>query len=60
MVDTPMKIDATPGEYEFIAKPTPLGRVAQPVDVARVVMFFAQENLFVTGQNLIVDGGSTV
>jgi len=34
--------------------------VAQPVDVARVVMFFAQENLFVTGQNLIVDGGSTV
>jgi len=55
-----MKIDATPGEYEFIAKPTPLGRVAQPVDVARVVMFFAQENLFVTGQNLIVDGGSTV
>jgi 3-oxoacyl-[acyl-carrier protein] reductase len=34
--------------------------VAQPVDVARVVLFFAQENLFVSGQNLIVDGGSTV
>ena len=60
MVDTPMKIDATPEEYAFIESITPLGRVCQPVDVARVAMFFAQENLFVTGQNLIVDGGSTV
>lgn len=60
MVDTPMKIDATPEEYEFVAGITPLGRVAQPIDVARAVLFFAQENLFVSGQNLIVDGGSTV
>lgn len=60
MVDTPMKIDSTPEEYAAVASMTPLGRVAQPVDVARVVMFFAQENLFVSGQNLIVDGGSTV
>jgi NAD(P)-dependent dehydrogenase (short-subunit alcohol dehydrogenase family) len=60
MVDTPMKIDATPEEYAFVAKMTPLDRVAQPIDVARVVLFFAQENLFVSGQNLIVDGGSTV
>jgi NAD(P)-dependent dehydrogenase (short-subunit alcohol dehydrogenase family) len=60
MVDTPMKIDATPEEYAIVAKMTPLGRVAQPVDVARVALFFAQENLFVSGQNLIVDGGSTV
>jgi NAD(P)-dependent dehydrogenase (short-subunit alcohol dehydrogenase family) len=60
MVDTPMKIDATPAEHAFVAEKTPLGRVAQPIDVARAVMFFAQEHLFVTGQNLIVDGGSTV
>lgn len=60
MVDTPMKIDATPEEYTAVAGMTPLGRVAQPVDIARVVMFFAQENLFVSGQNLIVDGGATV
>jgi 3-oxoacyl-[acyl-carrier protein] reductase len=60
MVDTPMKIDATPEEFAFVAEKTPLGRVAQPVDVARAVLFFAQENLFVSGQNLIVDGGSTV
>ncbi|SHI12195.1 3-oxoacyl-[acyl-carrier protein] reductase [Sporobacter termitidis DSM 10068] len=60
MVDTPMKIDATPEEYAAVAGITPLGRVAQPVDIARAAMFFAQENLFVTGQNLIVDGGSNI
>ena len=58
MVDTPMKIDATPEEYAAVAEMTPLGYVAQPIDIARVAMFFAQENLYVTGQNLIVDGGS--
>jgi len=56
-IDTPMKIDATPEEYAAIAAMTPLGRVAQAIDIARVVLFFAQENLFVSGQNLVVDGG---
>jgi NAD(P)-dependent dehydrogenase (short-subunit alcohol dehydrogenase family) len=60
MIDTPMKIDATPEEYVAVAKQTPLGRIAQPIDVARAALFFAQENLFVSGQNLIIDGGSTV
>jgi 3-oxoacyl-[acyl-carrier protein] reductase len=60
MVDTPMKVDASPEEYAAVAGITPLGRVAQPIDIARVAMFFAQENLFVSGQTLIVDGGSTV
>jgi NAD(P)-dependent dehydrogenase (short-subunit alcohol dehydrogenase family) len=60
MIDTPMKIDASPGEYEMVAKMTPLGKVADPIDIARVVLFFAQENLFVSGQNLIIDGGATV
>lgn len=60
MVDTPMKIDATPEEYEYVASITPMGRVAQPVDIARVAMFFAQENLFVTAQNIVVDGGSNI
>lgn len=60
MVDTPMKIDSTPEEYAYVASITPMGRVAQPVDVARVAMFFAQENLFVTAQNIVVDGGSNI
>jgi NAD(P)-dependent dehydrogenase (short-subunit alcohol dehydrogenase family) len=58
MVDTPMKIDATPREYEIVASKTPLGRVATALDMARIILFFAQENLFVTGQCLTCDGGS--
>lgn len=57
MVDTPMKIDATPEEYEAVRRMTPLGRICQPIDVARVVMFLAQENIFMTGQILKVTGG---
>jgi NAD(P)-dependent dehydrogenase (short-subunit alcohol dehydrogenase family) len=37
---------------------TPLGRVGQPIDVARAVAFFAGEDAgFITGQTLWVDGG---
>jgi NAD(P)-dependent dehydrogenase (short-subunit alcohol dehydrogenase family) len=40
------------------ARLTPLGRVGQPLDVARAVAFFAGEAAdFVTGQTLWVDGG---
>jgi NAD(P)-dependent dehydrogenase (short-subunit alcohol dehydrogenase family) len=40
------------------ASRTPLGRVGQPLDVARAVVFFAGEGgSFVTGQTLWVDGG---
>jgi NAD(P)-dependent dehydrogenase (short-subunit alcohol dehydrogenase family) len=40
------------------AKLTPLGRVGQPLDVARAVVFFASDaGDFVTGQTLWVDGG---
>ena len=34
------------------------GRVAQSVDMVRVVLFFEQENLFVSRQDIVVDGGS--
>lgn len=37
---------------------TPLGRVGQPLDVARAVAFFAGESAeFITGQTIWVDGG---
>ena len=40
------------------AKLTPLGRVGQPVDVARAVVFLASDAAeFITGQTLWVDGG---
>jgi NAD(P)-dependent dehydrogenase (short-subunit alcohol dehydrogenase family) len=40
------------------SKKTPLGRVGNPLDVARAVVFFASEgSAFATGQTLWVDGG---
>lgn len=60
MVNTPMKRNSPPEEFAYVANITPLGRVAEPIDIARVAMFFAQENLFITGANIVVDGGSNM
>jgi NAD(P)-dependent dehydrogenase (short-subunit alcohol dehydrogenase family) len=47
------------GDYSGTwAKLTPLGRVGQPLDVARAVVFLASEAAaFITGQTIWVDGG---
>lgn len=43
---------------EFFIDPTPLGRMAQPVDVAQAVSFLASdEAAFITGSSLNVAGG---
>jgi len=40
---------------------TPLGRIGRPADIADVVVFLASDLArFVTGQNLVVDGGMTL
>ena len=38
----------------------PVGRVGRPDDIADAVMYLTESAGFVTGQNLIVDGGMTV
>jgi 3-oxoacyl-[acyl-carrier protein] reductase len=39
---------------------TPLGRIAQPEDIARAAVFFASDDAgWVTGQTLVVAGGQT-
>jgi NAD(P)-dependent dehydrogenase (short-subunit alcohol dehydrogenase family) len=47
------------GDYaETWGPATPLGRVGQPVDVARAVRFLmSSESAFITGQTIWVDGG---
>jgi 3-oxoacyl-[acyl-carrier protein] reductase len=60
MVNTPMKTNSPPEEFAAVAALSPLGRVAEPIDVARLAMFLSQEHLFVSGQNIIIDGGATV
>jgi 3-oxoacyl-[acyl-carrier protein] reductase len=38
---------------------TPLGRIAQPQDIAKAVVFFASDDAgWVTGQTLVVAGGA--
>jgi len=42
-----------------MARSIPLGRMAQPGEIARAAVFLASENAgFVTGQTLHVNGGS--
>ena len=37
-----------------------MGRVGVPEDVAKACQFIAEDAGFMTGQNLILDGGMTV
>jgi 3-oxoacyl-[acyl-carrier protein] reductase len=57
-----LKGNMTDQEYaQFLdarKKITSLGRIAEPEDIADVVLFFASdESRFVTGKTLLVDGG---
>ena len=46
------------GIYEDLARSTPLGRVADPTDIAEVVHFLADpRNRYMTGETVIASGG---
>lgn len=43
-----------------LSRAAPLGRLAEPIDVARTILFLASdESCFTTGAELVVDGGAT-
>ena len=49
-----------PGARENLVGHTPLGRLAQPEDIASVVRFLlSDEAAYITGTSLVVDGGMT-
>ena len=51
----------TPGWGETGLERTPMGRLGEPIDVARAVLFLASDAAcFITGANLVVDGGYTI
>ncbi|HWC37522.1 MAG TPA: SDR family NAD(P)-dependent oxidoreductase [Acidimicrobiales bacterium] len=50
-----------PDHVDHVVGQTPVGRMGEPEDVADVVVFLCSDlSRFVTGQNLVVDGGLTL
>jgi 3-oxoacyl-[acyl-carrier protein] reductase len=48
------------GQLDQIARRTPMGRLGEPSDVARAVLFLTDpDNNYLTGQVVVVDGGLT-
>ncbi|MDZ5811465.1 SDR family NAD(P)-dependent oxidoreductase [Halorubrum sp. AD140] len=61
-VETPMTDPAFGEEefYEYVHGQTPMGRVAQPEEIAGLAMFLASDEAsYITGANIPVDGGWT-
>jgi NAD(P)-dependent dehydrogenase (short-subunit alcohol dehydrogenase family) len=54
------RVRKNPQVFERLRKWYPLGRVAEPIDVARAVAFLASDAAgFINGATLVVDGGLT-
>lgn len=48
----------TPAQIAALAAQVPLGRLAQPEEIARLVTFLTStENTYLTGQTIVIDGG---
>ncbi|HVT76488.1 MAG TPA: SDR family NAD(P)-dependent oxidoreductase [Acidimicrobiales bacterium] len=58
--DTPM-LRGDPAMKQALVARTPLGRIAEPSEIAQAVLFLAdsERSGFITGQTLVVDGGAT-
>lgn len=51
----------TPDAIETMRSRIPMSRMAEPVEIAKTVKFLCSEdNTYITGQNLIVDGGYSI
>jgi 3-oxoacyl-[acyl-carrier protein] reductase len=51
----------TPPEMTQLTSEIPLQRMAQPAEIANCVRFLcSQENSYITGQNIVIDGGFTL
>lgn len=51
----------SPEQLEEIKKAIPAKRMADPIEVARLILFLCSDlNSYITGQNIAIDGGYTV
>ncbi len=61
MVETELSAKMPAEQKQHLAAVTPLGRIAQPQDIARVIAFFASDDSgFMTGTYAPVNGGMTM
>jgi meso-butanediol dehydrogenase / (S,S)-butanediol dehydrogenase / diacetyl reductase len=61
-METPMTDEYLKKErfYNFVKDETPMGRVAQPKEIAGVAVFLASDEAsYITGANIPADGGWT-
>jgi 3-oxoacyl-[acyl-carrier protein] reductase len=55
------KKNNSPEQIAQIEKDIPLQRMAEPIEIARMIYFLAsEENTYITGQRICIDGGFTV
>lgn len=61
MTNTPL-IEKIPNKLkELTAAQVPMGRLAEPIDVASVALFLCSDHSnYITGENLLVSGGNTM
>jgi NAD(P)-dependent dehydrogenase (short-subunit alcohol dehydrogenase family) len=60
-IETPMSNSMPDEIIERVRQSIPVGRVGQPIDVARTVAFLADSNAgYVTGQSIPVCGGRSI
>lgn len=61
VVDTKMMSNYSPSEIEDIKQQIPLGRFANPSEIAKLALFLASDDAnYITGQILTIDGGFTL
>jgi len=61
VIETPM-LNQNPAAFnQAMVRATPIGRIGQPEDIARMVLYLASDAAsFITGAEFTVDGGGTV